>query len=1273
MKKSMKKVLSLLLALSLLLSTGLTASAKSGSDIAGHWAQENLQSWIEEGLLKGFEDGSVRPNDQISRAEFIALVNRVSGYSEKADDISQFTDVAKDKWYADDIAIAVKAGYINGTGASTMSPDSPITREQAVAIVSRMNNLTLAGETETVLNRAVDGSAVSQWAQADVAKAMENGFVTGSEGMINPKAAITRAETVTLLERVRSNVRVFAFEGSYGPEAGTMMANDVIITAAGVSLQNVEIANNLQIAASVGDGDVYLDQVVVKGDLLVNGGGENSLYFSNITVEGSIVVKKDDAGNVRIVASGNCNVNVVVLESGAILVTQEMEGGGIKEVIISADFIGEGDVKLIGTFNTVTNNDADANIVMENAKITTLNLNAAAEVSGTGTITTANISEAAGDSSTLSVTPKTIIGAGADNVTITSGTTASSSSSSSSSNDNNNSTTTSKEIKAVASYSNEQVAMGETYAFPSTAVVTYTDNSTATLPVTWPTLETRNAGTTSSGSFNYYGKVTLADGITNPSELTVELTLEVVAELEEMQINRPASNLNIPEGVDVDLTGLSVLGTYSDGSLEVLDIADEDVSFDNTTDGMITVTITKESLTDSFVVSTYEVTTGEVLGAGMIMPMSAPMPAPITLPYMTEVTTSAALYLPDYVLAVMQDFSMTILPVEWDMAAMAADYDATITEGQLIVVTGRAQLNPGQEVTTDAVLDVSTLALIEPKVNTVAFDLNWPDASSSITKRVVDGGTVTLPTDPQSVTHNFLGWFEDMDGEMTFTTDTAIDADLTLYAGWTEKATPHPAENYLDSYFKSGSPYATVEDGQVVVYFELNNAAEVFVGGTAYGDEIWDATVEGVLHGHEDLVNGAASEYVNAMNYTGYADAAADTLIRLETDLQPYDSEDLIKLYFVIKDDSASYLSTQATKVVFSEDIMEEIYEDDHVSGFYEAYINAAETEVYLYFYEALDTTSVPAAADFRLFNIGDDSTDGTVTAVAVNNSTDGNDAWIKLTVSGIMDAANLGVEYTKGSNAIKDLVGNEDSSEQIYVDETSVAITEVNVNAAQGYMAVVIEENYNTAVDGWPEDEDFAFTNNGVAMDVVFHGSSSSDDYAVLYFEFDPIASATPNIGVTYAPVGGAHTWAMDPITSLIFSGTVNYISNPDLTAVTALYASDDMEYYYGNSYIELDFGSVVGLCETWGQPLCAYTVNINGTNYQLRGSNVVVDMDLDTARINMDDVRLPQIDSEDIITITYAPHITDSWEILKDASGAPIGDFGPVEVVYTTVPMFD
>ncbi|MFM1652313.1 S-layer homology domain-containing protein [Brevibacillus sp. B_LB10_24] len=102
-------------------------SERSGAELERHWAKQVLERWLDKGLLRGYSDGSILPDNPITRAEMVALINRAVGFNEQA--AAHFSDVHTSDWFAREIAVATAAGYVNGYGDGTFLPNHAITRQ----------------------------------------------------------------------------------------------------------------------------------------------------------------------------------------------------------------------------------------------------------------------------------------------------------------------------------------------------------------------------------------------------------------------------------------------------------------------------------------------------------------------------------------------------------------------------------------------------------------------------------------------------------------------------------------------------------------------------------------------------------------------------------------------------------------------------------------------------------------------------------------------------------------------------------------------------------------------------------------------------------------------------------------------------------------------------------------------------------------------------------------------------------------------------------------
>lgn len=177
-------------------SSAVTTNSDVSSDLNGHWAKDTIEQWEVSGLIRGYEDNTFRPDSPITRAEFIKLLNQIMSQKETA--FIDFTDVDINDWYYDDVAIAVASGYASGFEDGSFHPNDYVTRAQAATFLSKASNI--AEGSVTVL---ADAASIPSWAQSAVSGVMDAGYMSGyPDGTFHPNANLTRAEAVTILDRV---------------------------------------------------------------------------------------------------------------------------------------------------------------------------------------------------------------------------------------------------------------------------------------------------------------------------------------------------------------------------------------------------------------------------------------------------------------------------------------------------------------------------------------------------------------------------------------------------------------------------------------------------------------------------------------------------------------------------------------------------------------------------------------------------------------------------------------------------------------------------------------------------------------------------------------------------------------------------------------------------------------------------------------------------------------------------------------------------------------
>lgn len=156
-----------------------------------HWAKKSIDELVKAGLLKGYQDGTVKPDGNITRAEFVTMINSMMGYKDTVEK-TKFTDVASEKWYYKNILIAEKYAYIAGFKDGTFKPNDNITKEQVCVILAKVLNLAkLPGGT-------MPKDKVSGWAKESVEKVLSNRLMSlDKNGNFKGSVLATRADVAS--------------------------------------------------------------------------------------------------------------------------------------------------------------------------------------------------------------------------------------------------------------------------------------------------------------------------------------------------------------------------------------------------------------------------------------------------------------------------------------------------------------------------------------------------------------------------------------------------------------------------------------------------------------------------------------------------------------------------------------------------------------------------------------------------------------------------------------------------------------------------------------------------------------------------------------------------------------------------------------------------------------------------------------------------------------------------------------------------------------------
>lgn len=257
----------------MLLSTSAFAAVPSDfSDFPTDWSAPAMTHAVQNGLFNG-SDGKILPKGLLTRAQMATMVNRAFASSAKAS-LTSFTDMVPGVWHYDEMAKSVQMGAFQGADGK-LNPNDPITREQAFAVLARAFGL--ADGKASSLDKFSDGAQVSSWAKGAVAALVEQGYVSGADGALNPQSYITRAEFAQVMDAL---VAAYADQDL---KDQTVEGNLILRTNS--TLENVTVKGDLILADGVSAAS--LKNVTVTGRLVVRG-GTDGVKLTKSTAKGGI-------------------------------------------------------------------------------------------------------------------------------------------------------------------------------------------------------------------------------------------------------------------------------------------------------------------------------------------------------------------------------------------------------------------------------------------------------------------------------------------------------------------------------------------------------------------------------------------------------------------------------------------------------------------------------------------------------------------------------------------------------------------------------------------------------------------------------------------------------------------------------------------------------------------------------------------------------------------------------------------------------------------------
>lgn len=273
--RDLKKIIAM--AASAVVTMGIAASASAFSDMPGGEMGAALQRAVDVKLMNGVTDDLIAPNDNITRAQMATILVRAFAATETSE--AAFNDVAPDAWYADMVSKAAKMGAFQGDDYNNFNPENNITFQETYIVLSRMfgfepyevtykskPSIMLGDVDASVLSAFADASEFDSWAYNYGKYIVGNGGWKGIDGMLKPKAYITRGEFAMLMNALVTTY--IDAPGTYN----SLPSGLTMVRSGGVTIDGFTNDSNLVFTYAVNEDGAKVTNSTINGVTLVLGG-----------------------------------------------------------------------------------------------------------------------------------------------------------------------------------------------------------------------------------------------------------------------------------------------------------------------------------------------------------------------------------------------------------------------------------------------------------------------------------------------------------------------------------------------------------------------------------------------------------------------------------------------------------------------------------------------------------------------------------------------------------------------------------------------------------------------------------------------------------------------------------------------------------------------------------------------------------------------------------------------------------------------------------------
>ena len=303
------------------------------SDINGHWAEDTIIKHAKKGMLKGYPDGTFKPDQGMKRCELISVINRYFGLKNKSND--NYNDINEKAWYAEDTAKAKYYHYVQGL---TVEPNKEATRDDVIGMLA----LILDMEEQAKTNESITYSDIENLEEENrnnINEFSKMGYVQGyTDGEFKPNKVINRAEILAITEAVLGYIITSQEDLKNIPKD----AKKISIITPNITIENLETEVDIYISAGV-NGKLTIKDSKLKGKVEIAGGTKkNPIQLENVEVGKLIITKAKEKPTINMIST---NVKEVKVKSEATINTDKRSVIKKADIRSKSNWTGQGKIQ----------------------------------------------------------------------------------------------------------------------------------------------------------------------------------------------------------------------------------------------------------------------------------------------------------------------------------------------------------------------------------------------------------------------------------------------------------------------------------------------------------------------------------------------------------------------------------------------------------------------------------------------------------------------------------------------------------------------------------------------------------------------------------------------------------------------------------------------------------------------------------------------------------------------------------------------------------------